>query len=414
MVPEAAFTAQVPPPRPDYSKEDAWAAHPKNEDCSDVNPPGLVEPDGRDDYDNKFKKNVDVFYLHPSTFYSSERWNSAYNDPFVRFMTDDAILTQQGSAFNGAGQVYGAVHASNPKPNPSHNPKVYAPRWRQMTAWGYFAEMEDREAAMNVAYGDVERAWLYYVKHYNPGLTRPFIIAGHSQGTEHAVRLLKKYRDSENGNFKGRLIAAYLVGSEVYPSHTGFEPCEKSTSTSCIVGWRSYGNNVNPKVFRLRPAFEALRTGNAGEALLCVNPLSWKHDNLPAPASMNPGTMHILQWWQNLAYLAGPRANPHGASLAYHQQVQASVDRARTTLLPLEEGVVGAQCHDGTLLVDEPDFYGYSYFTFPVHRFASFPGRNYHSYDMVFYYKSLWRNAKERAAAKVVELLLTHLSIPKA
>jgi len=129
-----------------------------------------------------------------------------------------------------------------------------------MSAWGYFAAMEDREGAMKVAYGDVERAWLHYVKHYNPGLKRPFIIAGHSQGTEHAVRLLKKHRDSENGAFKRSLVAAYLVGAEVYPSQTGFKPCEMPTSTSCIVGWRSYGENVDPEIFRVRTAVEALRT----------------------------------------------------------------------------------------------------------------------------------------------------------
>ena len=134
MVPQEAFIAQVPPPMPDYSQDDAWAALPGIEDCSDVNPPGLVEPlENSDDY--TYKKDVDVFYLHPSTSYSSTRWNAAHNDPFVRFMTDDAILTQQGSAFNGAGEVDG----SEPNPNPNLNPKCSLnpnpnrnPNWRSM------------------------------------------------------------------------------------------------------------------------------------------------------------------------------------------------------------------------------------------------------------------------------------------
>jgi len=115
--------------------------------------------------------------------------------------------------------------------------------------------------------------------------------------------------------------------------------------------------------------------------------------------------MHILQWWQNLAYLAGPRARDQGAPPpTYRQQVKASVKRAKASLLALETGVVGAKCHGGTLFLEEPNVYGYGYLFFPVHRFAMFPGRNYHSYDMVFYYKSVWLNAKERAVAKIAEL----------
>jgi hypothetical protein len=75
------------------------------------------------------------------------------------------------------------------------------------------------------------------------------------------------------------------------------------------------------------------------------------------------------------------------------------VSRAKQSLLPLEAGVVGAECRDGHLWVEEPRLYGYGYWLFPVHRFAAFPGRNYHSYDYVYFYKSIWRNARTRAAA---------------
>ena len=115
MVPMMHIETEAEPERPDYSDEGAWAAHPDFENAADVNPPGLLA----EALAGGGKPGADVFFLHPSTFYSSNRWSSDYDDPLVRFMTDDAIMTQQASAFNGAG-------------------RVFAPRWRQMTAWGYF------------------------------------------------------------------------------------------------------------------------------------------------------------------------------------------------------------------------------------------------------------------------------------
>ena len=47
------------------------------------------------------------------------------------------------------------------------------------------------------------------------GDARPFILAGHSQGALHALRLLRE-RVAAKPALRRRLVAAYLVGAPIY------------------------------------------------------------------------------------------------------------------------------------------------------------------------------------------------------
>ena len=58
---------------------------------------------------------------------------------------------------------------------------------------------------------DVKNAFEYYLKNENKG--RPIIIASHSQGTTHAIRLLKEFFDGKD--LSKQLVCAYLVGMGV-------------------------------------------------------------------------------------------------------------------------------------------------------------------------------------------------------
>ena len=65
---------------------------------------------------------------------------------------------------------------------------VYAPRYREAN---FFVYMGDSKAfaVLDFAYQDVRRAFVIsFVRKQGP----PFILAGHSQGTHHAMKLLKK------------------------------------------------------------------------------------------------------------------------------------------------------------------------------------------------------------------------------
>jgi alpha-beta hydrolase superfamily lysophospholipase len=62
---------------------------------------------------------------------------------------------------------------------------------------------------VDLAYADVKAAFQYYLAHYNEG--RPIIIAGHSQGTAHATRLLHEFFEHDP-KLRRQLVAAYLIG----------------------------------------------------------------------------------------------------------------------------------------------------------------------------------------------------------
>jgi hypothetical protein len=76
--------------------------------------------------------------------------------------------------------------------------------------------------AFNGAYEDVRSAFFYYLQHWNQG--RPFILAGHSQGSQHLVRLIQELETlHETSVLLDRLVAAYLIGCAVRPAlHDGW------------------------------------------------------------------------------------------------------------------------------------------------------------------------------------------------
>jgi hypothetical protein len=132
-------------------------------------------------------------------------------------------------------------------------------------------------------YGDIVDALDYYFEHCNGG--RPFVIAGHSQGSAILRLVLKRYF-KEHPDYYKRMIAAYAIGYsitqedlEAYP-HLKFATGE--TDTGVIISWHAEGpKNVEAN----RPTCALLPGG------ISINPLNWKRDETYAPASMNLGSM---------------------------------------------------------------------------------------------------------------------------
>ena len=96
---------------------------------------------------------MDVFFIHPTSFLGvlSGKWNAAIDDKSINKITDKGSLLFQASVFN--------QHA-----------RVYAPRYRQAHIKAFF--MPDNPAspkAIDLAYEDVRRAFMYYLEHYNHG-----------------------------------------------------------------------------------------------------------------------------------------------------------------------------------------------------------------------------------------------------
>jgi hypothetical protein len=253
LKPKGDFTATKVPKEPDYGALQYWAAHPDKKDLADKVPNGLR--------DEQATANVDVFFVHPTTYLDAPRknrnWNADLADVSLNNSTDAGSIQFQGSIFNGCG-------------------RVYAPRYRQAHYQVFFPKKDTISArrALEVAYADIAAAFDYYLQHWNQG--RPFILAGHSQGALHIMQILKKR--VEGTPLEQQLVAAYIVGWPVRQNFfSQLKPCTTPEQTDCYCTWRTWEREYGRK-----KAFEA--------EVVCTNPLTWSIETGKyAPASLNLG-----------------------------------------------------------------------------------------------------------------------------
>jgi len=228
------------PKAPDYSTDSAWLAKP-------------VE----------VEKPVDVFYVYPTIY--------AETDPLIMDTSDPELRADAAGLLVAQASVY------------SRHANLYAPFYRQqsgatqsMTA-GNDGKAPFKDPLFQPGAGDIERAFDYYVTHLNPH--RPFIIAGHSQGTMTLINLMRKRFDDED--LKKRLVAAYLIGYSVpvqeLDDYPWMKPAKGETDTGVIISYNTEGLDAGPSPV-LYP----------GKVVL-INPLNWKTDATPAGPEANLG-----------------------------------------------------------------------------------------------------------------------------
>lgn len=276
---------------PDYAKPDAWAAYPDRTSHADDRPGGVGAGKLGD---------VEVFFIHPTTDLSLVAGNAAYDEGGeVRRRLDDIVLKVQASAFNGCC-------------------RIYAPRYRQASLRAITHDGAADIAADELAYGDVARAFDAFLREIGD---RRFVIAGHSQGSIHALRLLQERIIATP--LQKRLVVAYIPGVAlpVEIEKLGLPLCASAAAQGCVVAWNSVRDHYRDER-RLEDAiiwWQGRYQKIAGRPIACVNPLNWEV-NGTAPASANRGGV----------YGAGGEA-------AIPEPVPA---------------VTGASCQDGLLGVD--------------------------------------------------------------
>ena len=94
LKPKKSFSRKSVPTPPDYRLDRFWAALPGIADEADA----LFE--GAED--GQAKAGVDVFYVHPTTYYSRASWNAPLDVAKVNRRTDKTAVRNQASAFSTA------------------------------------------------------------------------------------------------------------------------------------------------------------------------------------------------------------------------------------------------------------------------------------------------------------------------
>jgi hypothetical protein len=203
------------------------------------------------------EKEVDVFYVYPTV---SNHVSGSMD------ITDNGERALAQGIFDAQASVY-TSHAN-----------VFAPYYRQMstavTAGPDVLATDTKEFKQGAV--DVEDAFEYYIENLNNG--RPFIIAGHSQGTMALIELIKN-RFGDDKDLRDRMVAAYLIGYTVTDedlAKAGLTAAQSADDTGVVITYNTQSV-----------------TSEGGPMLMagahCINPLNWKTDETIAPASENLG-----------------------------------------------------------------------------------------------------------------------------
>jgi pimeloyl-ACP methyl ester carboxylesterase len=319
-----AFAGQTPPAAPDYALASSWAAGPFGPGASAALPKGAT-PAARN-------APADVFYVHPTTYRSQTQWNQDVADVETNRWTDASVIARQASVFNGCC-------------------RVFAPRYRQAS---FLNKDGGRDLALQLAYGDVARAFDYYLEHENHG--RPFIIAGHSQGAWLIAELLEKRIDGTP--LQKQLVAAYLVGINVAEGEFGLRykhvpVCETPAQIGCAVQWNSVlpGTDLPKMAAAYQTTFVKTYGEAPGKTTVCVNPMTFDRARPAAAAKLNAGAV--------------PGDPGEGA------------------LRALVKGAVAAHCDQGLLVVDPA----------PALDLKPLPGGVMHYHDLGLFYADVRANA---------------------
>lgn len=267
--PPPAFDSQTPPPAPDFQMDSAWAALPGVASAADTVPSGRKQDSNRHD--------VDVFYIHPTTYRTPDRWNADPSDAKLNAWTDSSVIARQAAVFNVCCNIF-------------------APRYRQASLLATRDRFMDGDGgkAYALAYSDVLRAFDQWQASRNQG--RPFILAGHSQGGEMIARLLADRIDGTP--LQGRMIAAYAIGIDLSNGYFGrryrtLKPCDTPTRTGCVLGW----NVVSPDAdLKMLGGFAGSRYARfygteEGRESLCINPLTFDLGKPAAPRQASKGAV---------------------------------------------------------------------------------------------------------------------------
>jgi hypothetical protein len=332
LVPRAEFVAQNPAPPATYDNRKMWIARP------DIagNPALWLPPGFKDDAP---RGDAAVFYIHPTSYIQPlpPTWNASLDDIVTN---DRAKLFVQGqaSSFSGAGEIW-------------------APRYRQANFGSFLTTQPEAQKALDAAYADVTQAWDNFLADISPD--RPIIVAGHSQGSVHLLRLLRERIAGQP--VAKRIAAAYIVGwpvsIETDLPMLGLPACATAEQSGCILSWQSFAEPAD--VSQLQAIYDGSTGFNGkprrGTKILCTNPLTGE-PNTSADAAANIGA------------------------------TIPSVDLKTATLEP---GTIPARCDEkGYLLIGGPPK-GISAYVLP--------GNNYHVFD----YSLFWSNVRADAARRL-------------
>ena len=247
-------------------------------------------------------KKVDVFYLYPS-----EYTKATPSAPIVGPIDDPGMMQGAQVAFQRQATAFRTFAT------------IYAPYYRQADAASR-AALPQKEQVKIVAGAPTQdgiAAFDYYIRHFNHG--RPFILAGHSLGSNVLANLLSQYMKRHPDVYK-RMVAAYVVGYSITPDYLARNPHLKfargANDTQVIVSW----NTEAPTVAGTNPV---LLPGG-----LVINPITWTRKETEATAAQNLGSIEL-----NKSDGGTPVLDKNGHIARVMNLADAQIDKAKGVVI---------------------------------------------------------------------------------
>jgi len=259
--PKVPFQTYQPPAAPNYALAAAWALLPPHPDAAaPTDPP------------------ADVFFVHPTTFDGGHDWNGPID-------------------YEKAARILAATMLPNYAQPYARSGRLFAPRYRQASLYTALTLRDDARDARRFAYGDVRRAFDYFLDHFNQG--RPVIVVGVEQGGTLVDRLMREELAARPTLIK-RLAAVYVVDATVLAGDHGpkspLPACAGPGEPRCMLGWNqefAFDQADIRRVFErslVWGAHDGLE-GVAGRPILCVNPMLGAQSDALAPVRLNRGAV---------------------------------------------------------------------------------------------------------------------------
>jgi hypothetical protein len=229
----AAIPAEYVPAQPSYAATEMWHIQ-------------------RNDVGN----GADVFYI-PST--GEYDWQTA-----------DGVVSHYADTSNPQHLADMNIEMTAAADYMADGNNFYSPYYRHITldSWATLNEDTISRRYRDVAWLDIQNAFNYFLEHYNA--SRPFILAGFSQGGKSVVELLKVMPEE----VRQRMVAAYVLGYKVTPDDMAAAPWITAAKDSIDTGVTICYNSVSDVKY-IKPVVSSPN-------VMCINPVNWRTDATPA------------------------------------------------------------------------------------------------------------------------------------